>query len=366
MSSTFSDYLKAVVPERMANLSIPGAQLALVEGNKVTTLLSFGISDTNTGLPVTNDMLFSVQSISKAFAAWGVMTLVEEGLVELDAPIETYMKRWHLPESEFPVSEVTVRRLLSHRAGISSSGIKSVPLDCTDATLIDGLNAELPPLTEEQLNYFEKWDLLEVVPVVLESEPGQSWQYANGGYAMLELMIEDVSGQPFADYMHSKILAPLGLKDSTFQSPPSPRFVAPHGPESIRFQDYRKVCLAAGGLYATANDIALFMCAEMDGYHGRSNPVLSVESIREMLSSQGLADKIDDRQFHAGLGHFLLTQDDRFNVHHSGGSIGWRSIYSEFPETGDGFCMLINSDEGNDLWIELVQEWREHLVDGSP
>lgn len=364
MASTFSEHLMAVVPERMKKLSIPGSQLALVEDGQITTQLCFGVADTNTGAPVSNETRFSIQSVSKAFTAWGVMALVEKGQVELDAPIDTYMKRWHLPPSEFPVSEVTVRRLLSHRAGLSAAGIKPVPMDRTDITLIDGLNAEMPPLTEEQLRYFEKWDLLEVLPVELEEQPGQTWQYSNCGFAMLELMVEDVTGQSFSEFMQNEVLSPLGLKESTYQGPPSSLYAAPHGPNGERFQDYRKVCLAAGGLYSTASDLGLFICAELDGYHGRSNPVLSKKSVREMLTSQGLADKMDDRQFHAGLGHFLLDTNNQFNVHHSGGSIGWRSIYSEFPETGDGFCMLINSDEGNDLWIELIQEWREYL--GGP
>jgi CubicO group peptidase (beta-lactamase class C family) len=84
-----------------------------------------------------------------------------------------------------------------------------------------------------------------------------------------------------------------------------------------------------------------------------------------MFTPHGLADRTPDYQFETGLGHLLLSQGGRLNVHHSGGSIGWRSIFSIYPELGDGICMLVNSDGGNALWQPIVRAWREEIVAGN-
>ena len=366
MTERFIDHLDRVIPTRMDEMHVPGAALALVSSDTITEVRCYGVTDVERGTPVVPETRFSLQSISKSFSAWGVMKLVERGAVELDAPINTYLKRWRLADSAYPASAVTVRRLLCHHGGISGSGIDSVHPDRRGDTLLDGLNGTLPPLTAEQERYYRRWDLAPGAPVTIDQEPGKGWQYANGGYAMLELMIEDVTGQAFADYMVGEILRPLGLTTAGFAPEPD-LDAAPHGPEGARLADYRKICLAAGGLYASAPELARFMIAQMQGYRGEAVEFpIGHTSFREMFASHGLADKVEDRQFEAGLGHLLLPVNGILNVHHSGGSIGWRSIYSVFPDHGEGFCMLMNSDEANELWIPLVAEWRQFLASRLP
>lgn len=361
MRREFVNYLDEVIPKRMAELDVPGAALALVSADSLAEFRVYGVTDVERGLPVTTRTRFSLQSISKSFTAWAVMKLVERGQVELDAPINAYLRRWKLADTQWPASQVTVRRLLCHHGGISSSGINSVLPDQQQCTLLDGLNGTLPPLTEEQERYYRLWNLEPGKPVVIEREPGAGWQYANGGYAMLELMVEDVTGRAFADFMRSEILSPLGLDSAGCHFDPE-LDAAPHGPEGVRLADYRKICLAAGGLYASIDELARFMIAQMRGYRGDTEGLpIGPASFREMFRSHGLADKVEDRQFEAGLGHLLLKSGGLVNVHHSGGSIGWRSIYSVFPTLGEGFCMLMNSDEANQLWIPLVADWRTAL-----
>jgi CubicO group peptidase (beta-lactamase class C family) len=358
----FVDYLDRTIPSRMAELHVPGAALAIVSGGSITEVRCYGVTDALSRSPVTPHTRFSLQSISKSFTAWGVMKLVEKGQVCLDAPINDYLRRWQLADTAYPATEVTVRRLLSHHGGISSSGINSVHPSEKGCTLIDGLNGTLPPLTEEQQHYYDRWNLSPGEPVTIELEPGTCWQYANGGFAMLELMIEDVTGNTFTDYMCAEILGPLGLITAGYRSDPE-LDAAPHGPDGARLADYRKICLAAGGLYSSILELAQFMCAQMRGFNADTTDLpISHASFREMFTSHGLADKVEDRQFKAGLGHLLLDVDKEMNVHHSGGSIGWRSIYSMFAAHGEGFCMLMNSDQANELWIPLVGDWRHHLL----
>jgi CubicO group peptidase (beta-lactamase class C family) len=362
MTERFIDYLDRVVPARMAEMHVPGAALAIVSGNEVTEVRCYGLRDANQPGPVTPDTRFSVQSISKSFTAWGVMKLVEDGRIELDVPINTYLLRWQLADTQWPASAVTVRRLLCHHGGISSAGISSVHPDRKGDTLLDGLNGTLPPLTAEQERYWQLWNLEIGKPVTLARQPGAGWEYANGGFAMLELMVEDVTGQTFADYMRAEILVPIGLTDASYDKR-ADLDALPHGPGGERLLDYRKICLAAGGLYASAPEIATFMIAQMRGYRGEAPELpISHNAFLEMFKSHGNSDKVQDRQYEAGLGHLLLNVDGELNIHHSGGSIGWRSIYSIFPNLGEGFCMLMNSDLANELWIPLVGDWRKHLT----
>ena len=360
-----ADHLDGVIPERMAALKLPGAAFSLVEKGVVTDVRCYGLADIASQTPVTPDTRFSLQSISKSFAAWAVMTLVDAGRVDLDAPISTYHKRWQLPPSAYDVTMVTARRLLSHHAGISTSGIHGIVVPRTSQTLVDGLKAQLPARTAEQELYYAKWSLPDDEPVSLDFPPGREWRYSNGGFAMLELMIEDVTGQAYADYVIETILKPLGMSQSGFDRDAAAPFATPHDAETgAPVTDYRWPSLAAAGLYATAGDLALFAAAAMTGPNGEppGRGIVSPAALAEMHSPHGLADKTPTAQFEAGLGHLLLKGDGPMNVHHSGGSIGWRSICSFFPETGDGFSMLINSDGGNELWIPLIVEWREALM----
>ena len=91
--------------------------------------------------------------------------------------------------------------------------------------------------------------------------------------------------------------------------------------------------------------------------------MLTPASMRAMFTSHGPAehDEGSGLDFEAGLGHMLCSIGGAKNVHHSGGFVGWRSIYSVLPELGAGFCMLINSDAGNDLWQPLIHDWGRGL-----
>jgi CubicO group peptidase (beta-lactamase class C family) len=103
----FIVHMQSAVPEMLYYYEIPGAEVALISGGEVVWSQGFGTAEIETNRPVETDTLFQAASISKTFTAWAVMKLVEEGKMEMDAPIETYLKRWHLPESKFDHDQVT-------------------------------------------------------------------------------------------------------------------------------------------------------------------------------------------------------------------------------------------------------------------
>lgn len=118
---TLAPRLDERVSAYLDEFTTPGAAVALIENGRVAFAGGYGRSD-EAGGPVTTRTGFNVGSISKTVTAWGVMRLVERGLLELDVPVSRYLTRWSLPASEFDADGVTVRRLLSHTAGLSLHG----------------------------------------------------------------------------------------------------------------------------------------------------------------------------------------------------------------------------------------------------
>ena len=122
----------------LAAFEVPGVAVALIRDGHLTWSEGYGHADTEREAPVTPDTVFQVGSISKPVTAWGVMRLVQQGKLELDAPVERYLTRWHLPPARFGADGVTIRRLLNHSAGLNSqdySPIATRPLPSLEQSL---------------------------------------------------------------------------------------------------------------------------------------------------------------------------------------------------------------------------------------
>ena len=349
------------IRSQLGPLHVPGCALALIENYELTEVRVYGVADCETGDPVTPETVFSLQSISKSFAAWAVMTLVEAGRVDLDAPVSRYLRRWSLPPSdEYDLDLVTPRRLLSHHAGVTIRGFRGVEPQAPRHTIVDALQAKLPPPNAEQIRYYQDWNLEPDEPAWIAHRPGEAWRYSNAGFGILELMIEDLTGEDYGAVAARDVLSPLGLANAGFDRREGQSQARPYSRQGERCVDYRWPCRTAAGVYASITDLAGFACAGMAGPNGEpaGRGVISPVSVETMFTPHGFADNAGGVQFEAGLGHLLLRSDGLTNVHHSGGSIGWRSIFSIFPESGDGLCMLMNGEGANDLWIPLSRQWR--------
>jgi CubicO group peptidase (beta-lactamase class C family) len=342
-------------------LNVPGCALALIEDRAVTEVKVYGLADKETGAAVTPETVFSLQSISKPFAAWAVMSLVEAGRIDLDAPVTRYLRRWRVPPSkDYDLDLVTPRRLLSHHAGVTVRGFRGVDPSLARHSVIDALTDRLPPPNDEQIAHYLKWNMEHDEPVWIAHPPGEAWRYSNAGFAMLELMVEDVTGEDYGDVVARAVFEPLDLQSAVFERRDDHAVARPYSTTGEPCVDYRWPCRASAGVYANILDLAAFACAEMAGPGGEppGREALRPASVDTMHTPHGLADKSGDIQFEAGLGHLLYRADGPLNVHHSGGTIGWRSIFSIFPETGAGICMLMNGEAANDLWIPIVRAWR--------
>ena len=230
---------------------------------------------TSAGQPVDRDTLFQVASMSKWITAWGVMTLVEAGTLDLDAPVSTYLTRWSLPKTEFDNGGVTVRRLLSHTAGL------------TDGLGYGGFAPGQPvqPLVASLTRAADASPGADGA-VRVGIEPGSAFEYSGGGYTLLQLIIEEVSGQSFSDYMRSAVFVPLGMTRSTYSLEDASttnvaEFYDVDGTPAIH---YRFTSLAATSLYTSAADVTRFIQAHAIGSSGEpaGRGVLAPKTLEEM------------------------------------------------------------------------------------
>jgi CubicO group peptidase (beta-lactamase class C family) len=291
--------------------------------------------------PITDStLLFNVASISKVLTAFGVVRLVERGAVDLDAPIEKYLTRWRLPPSGLDHSGVTVRRVLSHTAGLSAGAWEGYGPDVELPTLEDVLAGTAPG--REALRVAER--------------PGGSDRYSNGGFGLLQLLVEEVTGRPFAEYMRAEVLLPLGMSASAFGDPAQPeiagRLATPHDWRLEPIFARRFSNLGAGGLFATLDDMGRLAAAELyEPASGRvDGPTVSPASLRAMHRPVAPSNRF-------GLGHVIQAAGDLRVVGHTGLVIGGNASLQVVPETGDAIVVLTNGDNGYYVHHTLVYIW---------
>ena len=150
----------------------PGLAVALVCHGRTSWAAGYGFADQAKGQPVTPATRFQAASVSKPVTAWGVLRLVEQGRISLDEPVVGHLRRWRLPPSSFQAGGITIRRLLSHTAGLSVHGYAGQTLE-----------RPLPPI-EASLSGEAGGSF----PVELLEAPGRRWLYSGGGYSVLQLL----------------------------------------------------------------------------------------------------------------------------------------------------------------------------------
>jgi len=282
------------------------------------------------GRAVDLDSLFQVASLSKWLTAWGVMTLVEEGRIDLDAPVSRYLTRWRLPESEFDNEQVTVRRLLSHTAGL------------TDGLGFLGFTPdETIPSIEQELS--DAPDVMTGASGVVRAgaTADGTWRYSGGGYLILQLLIEEVTQESFNDYVRRAVLAPLGMVSSTFVDPDPNRlveFYAADGSEAIH---YRFAATGAASLYTSAADLTAFLQAQVAGADGAppGRGVLSHRTLEMMRTPEARLAIFPVW----GLGPTLYAPNDAgdFVIGHDGGNFPAINTTARIdPATGDAIVVL--------------------------
>jgi CubicO group peptidase (beta-lactamase class C family) len=334
--------------QRMEHYRVRGLSVAVVDDYRIVWAKGYGIADLKSSRSVTAETLFQAGSISKPVAALAAMKFVQDGRLALDEDVNLRLKSWHIPENQFLQAEkVTLRRLLSHSAGFTVHGfggyVQGDPIP-TVQQILDGVRPANNP------------------PIRVNIVPGSMFRYSGGGYTVMQLLLAETAGQPFAAVLQKTVLEPIGMRDSTYQQPlPAPLrsraafgFTANGAPLPGDYHIYPE--RAAAGLWTTAPDLARFGIELQESREGRSNRVLSEATTKLMLTRQK-----DD----CGLGLFIEGPGPGERFGHDGVNAGYQALML-FTFDGKGFAIMTNSDNGMKLAQELaysiaaVYQWKHY------
>jgi CubicO group peptidase (beta-lactamase class C family) len=312
------------------------AALVLIENGTI-----FDEYYTTTSNPVDRNTVFPTASMSKWITAWGIMKLVEDGKLDLDRPIEEYLTRWCLPVSAFDNRGVTTRRLLSHTAGL------------TDGLGFGDYRPDEPLPTLEQTLANPRTSSGEPTTIKVGVEPGREWRYSGGGYLVLELLIEEVSGEAFEAFIERRVLQPLAMTHSGYPTVGKvENFARSCDAEGRPAAVYQYASKGATGFAASAGDMAKFAIAQLAPDTNTPLAAGTINAIRRPHASQ-LGIEI------WGLGVMLYAPAARgdFVFGHDGANEpAINASVRVNPVTGDGIVVLVTgsrtlaSDVGSD-WV---------------
>jgi CubicO group peptidase (beta-lactamase class C family)/predicted transcriptional regulator YdeE len=320
--------LKLSLAELMKTYNVPAVSIAVIENFKIVDAKAYGVVSPGSTTPVTTRTLFQAGSISKPVAATGALYLVEQGKLSLDEDVNLRLKSWKVPENEFTKDQkVTLRRIMSHTAGLTVHGFPGYDVDQPVPTLVEIFNGEKPANT---------------APIRVDTVPGTKWRYSGGGVTIEQQLMMDVTGKQFPALMRELVLDKIGMNDSSYQQPlPAARASMTAGgtyndgkPVHGKWHVYPE--MAAAGLWTTPTDLGKFAIEIALSKQGKANHVLSQKMTVEMLTP--VMNEV-------GLG-FFLEKDNPGQFGHNGADEGFQALLSMNADTGNGVAVMADSDNG--------------------
>ncbi len=331
------DYPPSSLEARMAELELPAVSVAVVRNGRIEWARAWGVADAATGRPATTETLFQAASMSKPVAAMAALALVEEGRLTLDDDVNRWLTRWQVPSHDWEAEHpVTLRRLLSHTAGLNVHGFPGYAADTAVPTVEEVLTGAGPANT---------------AAVEVASRPGEAWRYSGGGTTVVQLLVEEVTGMPFERYLEERVLQPLGMDASSYAQPLPERLTeraatahrAAARPVAGRYHTYPE--MAAAGLWTTPTDLARWILEVQRSLAGDADGILSPEMARAMITPE-LGSH--------GLGPQVEGEGDGLRFLHGGANEGFRGIFFGFADGSGGAVILTNGDAGSNIASELL------------
>src|SRR5262245_38294154 len=335
----FAAALEQSMPALLASNHVPGAVVSYIKNGEVAWTKAFGLADLRTRSPMSPNMVFNHGSDGKVLTAWGMMRLVEEGKVELDAPANRYLKRWQIRSTKFDPNGVTPRRLISHTAGLTVHGFDDYERGVPLPSLVEVLEGK----NQDDGAVFINW------------EPGTTNVYSGGGFVIAQMIIEDVSGQPFAEFIRREVAKPLGLSSLEWVWTPALERRAPtpydRKQEAVGYRQLASQAVGSG--ICTVPDFARFVAAAVAGSHNESpgRGVLKPETIATMIQTQPNLPRS------GGLGYgFSFSKGEQFLLH-GGHNPGWFAWFLISVDRRDGFVIANNSSCGQPFNEAVIKLW---------
>ena len=331
-------YDALTLAELMQRFHVPGLSIAVIREFKIHWAKGYGVADVETSFPVDTGTVFQAASISKPVFAMASLKLAQDGRLSLDADVNAVLKSWRVPASDLTREQpVTLRSLHSHTSG-ADDGFGFPGYDPAEPrpTLVQILNGEKPS---------------NVGPVRFARAPYTGSKYSGGGVTLAQLVVMDVTGRPFADFMRETVLAPIGMSRSSYEQPISTALAQnaarSHNGAGRRIGAPWHVYpeQAAAGLWTTPSDLARYAIEVQRAIRGPQGAVLTQASAREMLAAVGTGG------FAVGLG--ISQRGEGWYFTHGGSNWGFQCDLLAHFRRGYGVAIMTNGDAGGRLIAEV-------------
>ncbi|TPE51261.1 beta-lactamase family protein [Maribrevibacterium harenarium] len=331
-------YLDWTLEDERRQHDIAAISVMVVDSQNVITKHSSGMADRDRDIPATQDTLYRIGSVTKLFTAISILQLVDQGKMDLDAPLQQYLPQLQL-QTPYGASSVTVRQVLTHHAGL--------PSDMWDGFAENRALDQLIPLVNEQY---------------LSYAPGEVFSYSNVGYALLGLAIEQTSGQAYPDYLQEHIFRPLGPKHSTVGV--ADQLLA-KAYLKLDEQDYPQIRdQAAGDISMSAADLAKFTQVmlrngEYQNPQGEIKRLISAATFKQMVTPQnGQSPLYQDMPM--GLAWFLFYPRPELAGlpvrWHGGATHYFHSSLITLPKQDIAIVVLANSAEAYESVSRIAEQ----------
>jgi CubicO group peptidase (beta-lactamase class C family) len=335
--------LQLELQKLMELCKVPAVSVAVIDDYKIAWAKGYGVTQSGGSTPVATKTLFQAGSISKPVTAAAALHLVEAGKLSLDEDVNQELKNWKVPENEFTKQQkVTLRRLMTHTAGVQVNSFYGYDVDDPIPTLLQVLKGEKPANNE---------------PIRVEYTPGSKMQYSGGGVTIEQQLMIDVTGKAFPQLMKEIVFEQLDMADSTFEQPLPPacaRAAAsgtyPNGTTMHgKWHIYPE--MAAAGLWTTPSDLAKFAIEIALARHGKSNRLLSQPMATQMLTPQ--VETTEEPFGQMGLA-FFIDKRNPAEFGHGGADWAFQAVLVAFADDGKGAAIMTNSDNGFYVMDRLI------------
>ncbi|HUP84639.1 MAG TPA: serine hydrolase domain-containing protein [Acidimicrobiales bacterium] len=324
-----ADDLASNLDDWTSELGIPGAAVAVVRGDEVTTTCT-GVTSLEHPLPITDTTIFQIGSISKTFCATAAMVLVDRGDLDLDAPVASYVPDLRLSDQEL-TGALTTRHLLTHTAGWVGDYFGDTGLGDDALSRFVGKLAKAPQLT----------------PL------GQTFSYNNSAHNLASHVVARVNGSTFERAMSDLVLRPLGLRRTFYDANDVIGERVAVGYRAGRRQRWLRPRAhnGAGGVLSCVADLVAYARHHL----GDGSPLMRPETLAESHRTQARAGSLCDE---IALPWFVDTWAGHRVVHHGGTTNGYQADLRLVPDLGLAWVMLTNSHHEH----QLDRRIREHLL----
>ncbi len=346
--SPLREQMLPTIQRLMKRNSITGISLALVDGAEIAWAEGFGYADKESGVPATQETIYKIGSITKLFTAAAAMQMVEEGKIDLDRPVRSYLPGFSIHNHSTEAGPITVRSLMTHHSGLPADNLHG----------FYAAHIENRPEPYQSVLGYLKHTYAAYPPETLFS-------YSNLGLDVLGAILERVAGERYEDYLEENILEPLRMDCSfVWPEPPTQAGLSKgyHRGKGIWEPMLRDI--PAGGLHSTAVDMAHFIAMALGQGVYRGARILQKETLESMWEQQNSAVPLDFN-FSIGLNWILSRPALAYAgkvCWHDGGTQHFHSQLVLLPDQNLGVVVLSNSDTAGEAAFHLADEVLQQAV----